>query len=118
MQDGAAAIWHLCALMKNGPLKEQLMDMPPVHMICRDVDCPEGDKGRILYELCRNAAIPYTLSQGMQVKDKKGYTTIVPDQNRPAVRIFSEAASMETANELCDFYDNAIRSVLGKKTDL
>lgn len=118
MQDGVAAIWHLCALMKKGPLKKQMKDLPAVHMMSRNVDCPEGDKSRILYELCRSTNIPYTLSRGMQVKDQRGYATIVPDQNRPAVCIFSEAASMETANELCDFYDNAIRRVLGKKTDL
>lgn len=114
-QDGAAAIFSLCAMMKNGPLKEQLKELPDVHMACRDVDCPEGEKSRILYELCRNTALPYTLSRGMQVKDKRGYATIVPDQNRPAVHIFSEAASMETANELCDFYDHAIRLALQGK---
>ena len=115
--DGVAAIWTLCTLMKKGLLKEQIKSLPDVHMAYRDVDCPEGDKSRILYELCRHTALPYTLSRGMQVKDKRGYATIVPDQNRPAVRIFSEAASMETATELCDFYDNAIRMTLQGKTD-
>ncbi|MBQ9942925.1 MAG: NTP transferase domain-containing protein [Clostridia bacterium] len=117
MQDGVAAVWELCTLMKNGPLKELMQNMPAVHMICRDVACPEGEKSRILYELCRHTALPYTLSRGMQVKDQRGYATIVPDQERPAVRIYSEAASMETARELCDFYDRAIRMVLREKTD-
>lgn len=116
--DGIAAIWNLCEQMKKGPLQEQLKGLPAVHMAYRDVDCKEGDKSRILYELCRHTAIPYTLSRGMQVKDQRGYATIVPDQNRPAVRIFGEAASMETANELCDFYDRAIRLALQKKADL
>lgn len=117
LRDGIKGLWDICSAMKEGTLALQLMDLPAAHIVCREVACREGDKSRILYELWKRTDSPYTLSKGLQVKNERGYATIVPDNNRPAVRIFGESTSMETAGELCDFYDRAIRQLLQKETD-
>lgn len=117
MEDGLAGLWMIGEAMKEGPLEMLLEAVPGTSIVCREVNCPEQDKSRILYALCKKAALPYTLKKGMQVQHEKGYATIVPDGIRPAVRIVSEAADMETANELCDFYDREIRRVLETEAD-
>lgn len=117
LQDGVYGLWSICDAMKEGALGLHLADLPSAHIVCKDVDCREGDKSRILYELWKKNQRPYTLSRGLQVEDEKGYATIVPDQNKPAVHIYGESATMETAGELCDFYDRAIRLMLQKESD-
>lgn len=117
MQDGLFRLWTVCAAMAQKPLAAWAMEMPKAHIVCRQVECTEGDKGRILYALCEKAALPYTLSRGMQVRHEKGYATIVPDQCQARVHIVSEAANIETANELCDFYDREIRKALQENAD-
>ena len=115
MGDGLHAIADVCEMIKHAPLSVWLSHLPGTHVICREVACQEGDKGRILYALCQRAALPYTLSRGMQVHHESGYATIVPHQSRPSVRITGEAATMEAAGELCDFYDREIRRALETK---
>lgn len=117
MEDGLWGLWQICEGMKNGPVEMLLKGLPGAHIVCREVECREQDKSRILYELCKKAALPYTLDRGMQVQHEKGCATIVPDGIRPSVRIMSEAADMEAANELCDFYDREIRRTLEEKMD-
>lgn len=112
MRDGLLAVFEVCQLLKSGSLESHLNSLPRVYRLCREVDCLEGDKGRILYELRSITKMPYTLNRGMHVHHETGYATIVPDEYRPAIRIFSEAASMETAGELCDFYDREIQKTL------
>lgn len=118
MGDGLAALFLICESMKEGSIWEKMTDLPPVYVVCRDVDCRENEKGRILYDLCRTANVPYTLKRGMQAKHETGYATVVPNQHRPSVRIFSEASNMEAANELCDFYDREIKRTLQKNTEI
>lgn len=112
MEDGLFATAVLCDAMKEADLASLLAALPGTHMMYREVACTEGDKGRILYDLCRQAALPYTLNRGMQVRHDTGYATIVPHQTRPSVRIVGEADTMEAADELCDFYDREIRRAL------
>lgn len=114
LKDGVSAIFDVCFLMKKGELKAGLQSLPAVHRICREVECPESEKSRILYELWQRNSMPYTLNRGMQVQHKGGCASIVPHPVRPSVRIFAEAVNMEAAGELCDFYRTEIERSLQK----
>lgn len=117
LSDGVVALFDLCRMMKEGSLKERAAKMPKVHRLCREVACREGEKGRILFDLCRAERRPYTLSRGMQVQHSNGYAAIVPHPSRASVRIFAEAVNMEAAGELCDFYQQEIKRTLQKNQD-
>lgn len=117
MGDGVAGLLQICDAMKEETLENMLQKLPGAHVVCREVDCRDTDKARILHALCCRAALPYTLERGMQVQHENGYASIVPHQTRPSVRITGEAETMEAANELCDFYDREIRRALENDPD-
>ena len=116
MEDGLAALFLLCAAMKDGPLDDRRRTLPETHIQTREIPCKLQDKGRILDAICRRTAHPHTLEEGVRIRHQQGYATVAPDPFRNAVRVTGEAASSEFARELCDFYQKQIALITSGNT--
>ena len=51
----------------------------------------------------------------MRLRRDDGWAWICPDERRAAFRIVTEAASAETARELCDFCERELKRIAGGK---
>jgi mannose-1-phosphate guanylyltransferase/phosphomannomutase len=51
--------------------------------------------------------------EGMQAESGEGRVLVLPDGERPAFHIYSEAASMEIAEELAAFYSKRVKELAG-----
>ena len=111
MEDGLAALFCFCHALKQGPVAMHLEFLPETHILMRDIACRTKDKGRILHTLCDKTSLPHTLGEGVRIQHEKGYATIVPDAYQGLVRVTSESADSECAQELCDFYLNQIQHI-------
>jgi phosphomannomutase len=118
LEDGLMALFFLCEAMKQGSLAVLMENLPETYIFMQDVPCKTRDKGRILHTLCRDTPDPLTLEEGIRIEHEKGYATIVPDAHRGLVRITSESANSEFAQELCDFYLDRIWGITGEKNPL
>lgn len=112
LRDGVAALFMLCAAMKDGPLDKQARALPETHVQIVSAPCLPRDKGRVLRALCSDTAYPHTLGEGVRIHHEKGCATIVPDGFRDQVRVTSESADSEFARELCDFYLDRIKRII------
>ena len=73
MEDGLAALFLLCAAMKDGPLDDRRCTLPETHIQTREIPCKLQDKGRILDAICRRTAHPHTLEEGVRIRHQQGY---------------------------------------------
>ncbi len=55
--------------------------------------------------------------EGLQAETPKGRALVLPDADRPAFHVYSEAATMEAAEELAGFYAGRVRELAGLETD-
>lgn len=113
MRDGVMQALWLCDALKTGRLSDLIAALPETHIVERDFACAPRDKGRILHTLCDSVSLPHTLGDGMRVEHAKGVATIVPDAHRNMVRVSGEAVNAEFAQELCDFYLDRMRRIVG-----
>ena len=111
MGDGLAALFCFARALKQGPAAMHVDSLPETHILMRDIACRTKDKGRILHTLCDKTSLPHTLGEGVRIQHEKGYATIVPDAYQGLVRVTSESADGEFAQELCDFYLNQIQHI-------
>lgn len=111
LSDALAAALFLTDAMRGGPLSALIKELPEAHVQSMDVPCAPRDKGRILRALCQRTKLPHTLDEGVRFRHEKGYASIVPDSYRNVVRVTGEAADIEFARELCDFYLDQISQI-------
>ena len=84
--------------------------VPSFDVFSRDVDC-DGDKFEIMRKLSESKG-EKELIEGIRFIDReKGWSVrVVPKNDLKGFRVVAEAASSETAEEICDFYLKKIRS--------
>ncbi len=84
--------------------------VPSFDVFSRDVDC-DGDKFEIMRKLSESKG-EKELIEGIRFIDReKGWNVrVVPKNDLKGFRVVAEAASSETAEEICDFYLKKIRS--------
>ncbi len=108
--DGAAAVFALAEALKTQPLDTLLSSLPPLFVYERSLPCDDGRKSRVL-RAAGDTPLPHTFSDGVLIEHEGGSARIVPDAALARVRVISEAASAETAEELCDFYVEKFRAL-------
>ena len=115
-RDGiAGALMALGALAKEGlVLADWRRGMPAVARRSRSVAIPISQTGRILRTLAQRER-NVELGGGMRLRRGDGWAWICPDERRAAFRIVTEAASAETARELCDFCERELKRIAGGK---
>lgn len=55
--------------------------------------------------------------EGLEAETPKGRVLVLPDSDRPAFHVYSEAVSMEAAEELAGFYAGRVRELAGLERD-
>ncbi|MGE5542800.1 MAG: hypothetical protein ACM3WT_07170, partial [Bacillota bacterium] len=90
----------------SGKTLVELVDSaPPARMAVRTVHCPWEAKGRVMRSLV--TTLPSEagdLVEGVKIRRDKDWTLILPDEDEPAYHVYTEAASMEVAEEIADSF--------------
>ena len=138
---GEAAVW-MSAVAQKSPLQFQLQtdglrfllaflseltqrgmnlrqwreSMPAAYQSLRTVCVPASQSGRLLHALAESEA-DAELGGGLRLNRSQGWAWLSPDEKGTGLEVMAEAANMETARELCDFYDREIRRLLASAGD-
>ena len=90
--------------------------MPAACRSVRDVCVPGAESGRLLHAL--EKSVPGAeLGGGLRLPRERGWAWLSPDDAGAGLHIVAEAADMEAARELCDFYDGEIHRLLSAPRD-
>ena len=111
------ALCFLSRLTERGlSLRQWRQQAPGAYRSERGVALPERESGRILRALAQNAASA-ELGGGVRLPRKGCWAWLGPDDTGAQLNIIAEAGDMETARELCDFYDSEIHRLLKTPPD-
>jgi len=117
-RDGLVFALHFISLLteKGLNLREWLRSLPGAYRSTGSVPLPEREGGRILRALARSAGNA-ELGGGVRLPGKDCWAWLGPDDSCARLNIIAEAGDMETARELCDFYNGEIRRLLKTHPD-
>jgi mannose-1-phosphate guanylyltransferase / phosphomannomutase len=100
------------------PLSALLRNLPPVHMVRRDVPTPWHLKGAVMRripELAGGGAL--VLIDGVKVVHDDRWALVVPYADEPLCRIWAEGPSVADAAELAERYAAMVRRVVSDGVD-
>lgn len=111
LRDASFAAARICARL--GQTGERLRTLeariPRFVRLKREVPLRSG-RGEVMREF---AARGEQLPEGVRIQSGAAYVYLAPLSRRAALRVIAEAADMETARELCDFYAEQAKSADG-----
>lgn len=113
--DAVAALLYILDWLarRDESLAEVVAALPHVHTASRSVPCPWEAKGRVMRTLIGEVpAEKVQLLDGVQIYHKDGWSLVLPDGEEPRYRIYSEAFSQETAEELAAFYERRLMELI------
>ena len=80
------------------------------HLKTAKVPCTWSEKGRVMRKLIENADPERTsFHDGLKEYRDSGWTLVIPDDDEPVFRLYSEAGTEEEATDLIEHYTNLIR---------
>ncbi|EYE89372.1 nucleotidyltransferase [Fervidicella metallireducens AeB] len=83
-------------------LGDLLKEIPEFYVKHDEVLCDFKDRGRVIRRLIEeHSNRDIELFEGIKINTQKGWTLILPDNERPIFNIFSEGFNEEYAEELC-----------------
>lgn len=86
-------------------LSELTARMPEFHVLKQDVHCPPDQKGRVMRRLVEEFKDnQLELTEGIKIIHDEGWSLILPDDEAPVFTIYTEATSLERANEITKKY--------------
>jgi mannose-1-phosphate guanylyltransferase / phosphomannomutase len=100
------AIASLCNLLEllapvRQPLSELIAELPVSTLVHRQLPCPWAQKGlvmRVLTERLKDRDLD--LTDGIKLRDRRGWAQVLPDPDEPLIHIYAEGADEQTSNEL------------------
>lgn len=97
-------ILELMAVEKRR-LSELVESMPTFHIMKQDVHCPADQKGKVMRLLVEEfKENKLELTEGVRIIHDEGWSLILPDDEEPIFTIYTEATSLEMANEITKKY--------------
>ncbi len=90
---------------------EWLAQLPCVHQRRADIEIPDALRGSILQQITE-AAPDAELGEGIRIPRDGGWAWLCPDDVTDDLHIITESPMMETADELCAFYSDALRRII------
>ena len=101
--DAVASLAKLLELLAplGRPLSELVAELPQPTLIHRRLACPWAKKGlvmRVLNE--RLAGRDLDLTDGIKLRDERGWSQVLPDPDEPLVHLYAEGESLESSEEL------------------
>lgn len=114
--DALAIIMGIMNLMalEGKEISVIIEDIPKIYMSTRDIKCPWRAKGKVMRTLIDDINRDggnMELYEGIKINEDNGWTLILPDSDEPLVRVYSEGATEEYAEELIDFYERRINRI-------
>jgi mannose-1-phosphate guanylyltransferase/phosphomannomutase len=113
--DAAATFLSLLELLATSSrsLADVIDDLPPVHMVERQVVTPWEQKGsvmRILVEQSKDREVD--LVDGVRIRHDDGWALVLPDPEEPTTAVIAEADSETAASRLADEYVRRIEQLI------
>jgi mannose-1-phosphate guanylyltransferase/phosphomannomutase len=95
-------------------LHELDKEIPKLHMVKRNLDCPWSQKGRIMRHLIDNVrGMKYETLDGIKVVyDDESWVHLLPDKERPIFHINAESKSESFARQIADDFQSKIMTWL------
>ena len=114
-RDAASAGCRLCArLALTGESLAHLNDsVPKFHTVRREVPLHSG-RGRVMGEVLSRDRGARSQGEGVRTAVGGGWVYLSPMSARNSLRLIVEAAELEAAEEICDFYDARLRQLDGE----
>ena len=114
--DGIAfALAFLSRMTEKGISFEQWRsELPELFRNSRSVTIPAADRSRVLRALAEEAP-DAELGGGLRLPHENGWAWISAADEGGEMQVMAEAASMETAAELCGFYEKELKRLLEQR---
>ena len=112
--DAIAGLVRLLDYMSVNQLSlSELVDMlPEIHMHRQDVECGWNSKGKVIRRLIQeNSGNRIETLEGVKVYNEKGWVLVLPDAEKPLVKVIGESTSTEFAEELTNIYARKVREI-------
>ena len=111
VRDGLMAAIDLLSYLhdKHTTLSEVLKNIPDFAVAVRSMPC-EDNPGAIIRTFAQNSAVTDGPREGVILPSKEGNVLLRPMKRGKGVRIVAEATSAETAYELCNGFEDLIKS--------
>ncbi|HBT46868.1 MAG TPA: nucleotidyltransferase [Peptococcaceae bacterium] len=113
--DALAALAYLIDWLARHDLSlaEAVAGLPLLYRSTRLVPCPWQAKGKVMRSLVgEEDGHPVQLLDGIQVSYPQGWALVLPDEEQPLYRVYSEAFSQEAAEELAAFYEKRLQELI------
>ncbi|MGE5396168.1 MAG: sugar phosphate nucleotidyltransferase [Chitinophagales bacterium] len=119
--DGIYAAMRILELMAchHCGISDILQRTPSFYYHKTEIPVSWENKGRLLRRLAEDyqPLSGENLIEGLRIQHAEGNSLILPDEDRPVCRIYSEAFSQEIAESLTDFYIERIESICQEEED-
>ena len=101
--DAVASLAKLLELLApvGRPLSQLVAELPEPTLIHRRLACPWAKKGlvmRVLNE--RLAGRDLDLTDGIKLRDERGWSQVLPDPDEPLVHLYAEGETLQVSEEL------------------
>ncbi len=113
--DALSALVRILNLVaERGTTLSRLVDeIPDFYLTKREIPVSWQAKGRVIRKLIEEEDKgELELLDGVKVFHREGWALVLPDPEKPVCRVYSEAASMEVAEELTNMYVDKINQIL------
>lgn len=113
--DALAALVRILNLVaeRKTALSRLVDEIPDFYLTKKEIPVSWHAKGRVIRKLIENEDKgELELLDGVKVFHREGWALVLPDPEKPVCRVYSEAASMEIAEELTEMYVKKINQIL------
>lgn len=94
-------------------LDQVLAQLPQLHFQRRTVPCQWKEKGRVLRKLIgQHSPGEMELYEGVKIVNPRGWTLVLPDDERPQFNIYAQGDNEEFAQELAAEVTDKVRTLL------
>ena len=109
------ALSFLSRLTETGlSLDQWRMRLPPVFRSARMVRMPLSESGRVLHALAEEAP-GAEMGGGLRLPREDGWAWLSPDEAGAEMEIIAEAADMEAAEGMCDFFEEKLKRLMNAR---
>lgn len=114
MCDAISSLVKILELMgrENLTLSELVATMPTFYLDKQEIHCPADEKAgvmRMLVERLKDEKLE--LSEGIKILHDEGWSLVLPDDEEPIFTVYTEASSLEKANEITRKYVSMINQL-------
>jgi mannose-1-phosphate guanylyltransferase/phosphomannomutase len=97
----------------NTTLSDLITEIPEIFIKVKTTDCPWEQKGRVMRAIIEEENNnDIELIDGVKIRNKNGWTLVLPHADEPLYNIYSEGKDYETAEELVNIYRDKINKIL------